>query len=209
MDAASALQRSAIAMHFAKHTKYASEQICKLMYFEPHPFFACRSIRSMHAQSPRNSLRLFMFRQCNNSNIHILHSNSAPSQRRRWFVILNGEKRREESRLWDFFWDTPAEYSIRVVGFLDERWSDQLGSITILSTESGKSGEKPVTTLTDTLVDQTALIGVLNCLYNNRYPMRLPAPSPNGCPNCCRNDYLRVSSCWDISSSSLRSNSIV
>jgi hypothetical protein len=26
-------------MHFAKHTEYASEQICQLMYFEPHPFF--------------------------------------------------------------------------------------------------------------------------------------------------------------------------
>ena len=31
------LQHSVIAMHFAKHTKYASEQICKLMYFEPYP----------------------------------------------------------------------------------------------------------------------------------------------------------------------------
>jgi hypothetical protein len=58
-------------MHFAKHTEYASEQICQLMYFEPHPFFldaaqsftvakaklspsirSMPSIRTLHAKHP-------------------------------------------------------------------------------------------------------------------------------------------------------------
>ena len=36
-------------MHFAKHTEYASEQTCKLVYFEPHPSL---SIRSLNAACP-------------------------------------------------------------------------------------------------------------------------------------------------------------
>ena len=41
-----------IAMHFAKHTKYASEQICQASVLK-HAFFACRmpdaSMRSLYA----------------------------------------------------------------------------------------------------------------------------------------------------------------
>jgi hypothetical protein len=38
-------------MHFAEHTKYASEQICK------HPFFGCR-IRSLHAEASFSRCRI-------------------------------------------------------------------------------------------------------------------------------------------------------
>ena len=50
---ASVLQYSVIAMHFASEaSKYAS-------------------MRPLHAQSPRNSLRLFAFAQFDKHNIHI------------------------------------------------------------------------------------------------------------------------------------------
>jgi hypothetical protein len=60
--------------------------------------------------------------------------------------------------------DTPAGYRIRVEGPLDERWSDYLGGMTISS--ANRSGEPTVTTLTGELVDQAALMGVLNTVYD-------------------------------------------
>jgi hypothetical protein len=52
--------------------------------------------------------------------------------------------------------DSPAVYVIRVSGILDEKWSDYLGGITILEGE---------------LIDQAALLGVLNALYDYHYPL--------------------------------------
>jgi hypothetical protein len=59
---------------------------------------------------------------------------------------------------------TPARYRIRVKGTLDPSWSGRLGGMSITTTEQGN--EAPVTTLTGRLLDQAALLGVLNTLYD-------------------------------------------
>ena len=60
--------------------------------------------------------------------------------------------------------DKPATYRIKVQGYLDESWSDRLGGMTIVAETA--SGQAPVTTLIGALLDQAALMGILNCLYN-------------------------------------------
>jgi hypothetical protein len=59
---------------------------------------------------------------------------------------------------------TPAEYRIRVRGYLDSSSSDRLGGMSITTT--GQGDEAPVTTLVGLLLDQAALMGVLDTLYN-------------------------------------------
>lgn len=65
--------------------------------------------------------------------------------------------------------DIKAEYQIRVVGYLDESWSDRFSGMAILQCETGRP--KPETTLIGPLADQAALFGVLNALYNMRLPL--------------------------------------
>ena len=67
--------------------------------------------------------------------------------------------------------DQPAEYEICVAGMLDDSWSDRLGGLAIMCSNGGKKDEKPVTTLTGPLIDQAALFGVLNALYDMRLPL--------------------------------------
>ena len=63
----------------------------------------------------------------------------------------------------------PVACRIRVQGVLDQTWSDTMGGLTIsLDTESGAL---PVTTLTGELLDQAALMGVINHLYNLLLPL--------------------------------------
>jgi len=59
--------------------------------------------------------------------------------------------------------DQPASYQISVQGRIDSTMSDLLGGMTIspVTVES----DHPVTTLSGELVDQAALAGVLNMLY--------------------------------------------
>ena len=59
--------------------------------------------------------------------------------------------------------DIPARYRITVQGRIDSTMSDLLGGMTIspVTVES----DHPVTTLSGELVDQAALAGVLNMLY--------------------------------------------
>jgi hypothetical protein len=64
--------------------------------------------------------------------------------------------------------DTPATYRISVQGYLDESWSDRLGGVTITPS---KADEAPVTTLSGRLLDQAALFGVLNALYDLHLPL--------------------------------------
>jgi hypothetical protein len=59
--------------------------------------------------------------------------------------------------------DRPGNYRICVQGFLDESLSERLGGMRI-STSRGENKE-PVTTLFGLMVDQAALAGVLNTLY--------------------------------------------
>ena len=59
---------------------------------------------------------------------------------------------------------TPARYRIRVNGYLHPSWSDRLDGMSITTT--GEADEAPVTTLVGLLLDQAALMGVLDTLYN-------------------------------------------
>ncbi len=61
----------------------------------------------------------------------------------------------------------PADYEIIVQGTLDIGWSQRMSGMSI--TIAGGSGLTPKTTLRGTLVDQSALLGVLNTLHDLRY----------------------------------------
>jgi hypothetical protein len=63
----------------------------------------------------------------------------------------------------------PATYRVRVQGYLDESYSDQLGGVTI--TTIHEENEAPVTTLQGRMLDQAALAGVLDSLYSLRLPI--------------------------------------
>jgi hypothetical protein len=63
----------------------------------------------------------------------------------------------------------PATYRIRVRGYLDAGWSDRIGEMKI--TEShGPDGEAE-SVLVGRLLDQAALSGVLNTLYDLHLPL--------------------------------------
>ena len=61
-------------------------------------------------------------------------------------------------------------FEIRVVGHLDDGWSDWLGSMQVLTLESGE------TVLTGCLEDQAALMGVIDKLH--RLNLRLLSINP-------------------------------
>ena len=65
--------------------------------------------------------------------------------------------------------ECPAHYQILVQGRLDERWCNQLGGLTITPV-IGPTG-LPITHLSGEVLDQAALFGVLNTLYNLRLPL--------------------------------------
>jgi len=81
--------------------------------------------------------------------------------------------------------DRPATYQIKVLGLLDESWSDWAGGMTI-TIESEDDGP-PVTTLTGSL-DQAALQGLLRRLYSLGLPLVsvicLECCSENGSRSC-------------------------
>jgi hypothetical protein len=60
--------------------------------------------------------------------------------------------------------DERAFYQIRILGHLDESWSDHLSGMNI-SPVQGTTGS-PETLLIGDLADQAALMGVLNTLYD-------------------------------------------
>lgn len=64
--------------------------------------------------------------------------------------------------------DGPATYRIRVKGHLPESWSDRLGGM-VISFDS--RDEPPATILCGRLLDQAALLGVLNALYGLHLPL--------------------------------------
>jgi len=64
---------------------------------------------------------------------------------------------------------TPALYEIRVQGSFDTGWVDRMGE-TEVRVEAGPDGA-PVTVLTGHFVDQAALAGALNLLYDLGFPL--------------------------------------
>jgi hypothetical protein len=63
----------------------------------------------------------------------------------------------------------PATYRISIMGTLDKQWSDYCGGMTIEHTIVLQ--QYPVTILTGLLTDQSALVGVINTLYNLGCPI--------------------------------------
>ena len=75
----------------------------------------------------------------------------------------------EKSRAARLRMDGPATYRIIVQGGLDERWSGRLGGLEILVFYTEE--KSAVTKLSGELMDQAALFGVLNTLYELHLPL--------------------------------------
>ena len=65
--------------------------------------------------------------------------------------------------------ESPGRYQISIQGSLNADWSDRLGGLRIVTTPAPDG--KTVTTLSGEVVDQAVLLGVLNALYDLRYPL--------------------------------------
>ena len=65
--------------------------------------------------------------------------------------------------------NTTAIYRISIQGCLDTHWSDYLAGLQIDCT--AESTDHKITTLTGPLIDQAALLGVLNGLYTFGLPL--------------------------------------
>ena len=63
----------------------------------------------------------------------------------------------------------PSVYRIRVNGGLDQSWSDRLAGMTITTTGGRNTAESTV--LEGQLLDQAALTGILNTLYDLQLPL--------------------------------------
>jgi hypothetical protein len=74
--------------------------------------------------------------------------------------------------------NTQTVYRITIKGLLSEAWSDRLGGLQIVPARSADG--QSMTVLAGELVDQTALLGVLNTLYDLHLPIlsveSLPVP---------------------------------
>lgn len=62
-----------------------------------------------------------------------------------------------------------ASYRIQVQGSLDSNWSNRMGGLKIIVTTPEDT--LPYTTLSGDLIDQAALMGVLDTLYDLRMPI--------------------------------------
>jgi hypothetical protein len=69
----------------------------------------------------------------------------------------------------NFKFNSTASYRICVKGFLDESWSERFNGMKINNQVNGEFS--PMTALVGTLGDQTALIGVLNSIYELHLPV--------------------------------------
>ena len=57
----------------------------------------------------------------------------------------------------------PASYHISIQGHLPQSWRDRVGGMAVST--NGNSDQDPVTILSGQLLDQAALMGVLNTMY--------------------------------------------
>jgi hypothetical protein len=62
----------------------------------------------------------------------------------------------------------PARYRIQVQGWVDDRWADWLGGLTLV--REGE-GDLATTLLTGIVADQSALMGLLQQLCNLGFPV--------------------------------------
>ena len=68
----------------------------------------------------------------------------------------------------DIGFEYPLVYTIRVIGHLEKSWSKRLSGLNIQPSNATLANGKEISTLTGELIDQAALLGVLNALYNLR-----------------------------------------
>ena len=68
-------------------------------------------------------------------------------------------------------YNRPGIYVIRVAGALPPDWSDRLGGLTIVELGTARECDVPVSELSGSLADQSALCGVLFTLYDDRFPL--------------------------------------
>jgi hypothetical protein len=64
--------------------------------------------------------------------------------------------------------DNSAIYRIQIQGVLGTQWADYLGGLDISIDEDL---QPPVTTLSGQVIDQAALVGIINGLYDLGYPL--------------------------------------
>ncbi len=75
-----------------------------------------------------------------------------------------------DSQSWkNLKFEESASYRIRVQGHLDDSWSDRLGGMVI--TRAFTADKQPMTILIGKLLDQAALAGVMDALYNLHLPV--------------------------------------
>lgn len=67
--------------------------------------------------------------------------------------------------------DSGAYYSIQLQGVLDQGWADQFGELKVSTYRSVNNRQPPVTTVVGEVVDQAALAGFLDLVYNMRLPL--------------------------------------
>ena len=63
----------------------------------------------------------------------------------------------------------PATYQIRIKGRLEEYWSERLEGMRLMTSDQEEHVQ--ITELVGQLLDQAALLGVLNTLYDLRVPI--------------------------------------
>jgi len=78
--------------------------------------------------------------------------------------MTSDSSNREHLKIW-----APATYRIEVEGYVDESWSDSLGSMSM--TTRKREDQSTVTTLVGRVRDQAELSGVLNTLYELHLPI--------------------------------------
>ena len=64
--------------------------------------------------------------------------------------------------------DKPAPYRIEIQGVVDPKWADYLGGLDIAVE---RQRDPPITTLSGSVLDQAALMGILDSLYNLGFPI--------------------------------------
>lgn len=67
--------------------------------------------------------------------------------------------------------DSKAYYSIHLQGVLDQSWADQFGDLKVLTFPTSDAQRPPVTTIVGEVIDQAALAGFLNLVYDLGMPL--------------------------------------
>ena len=70
-----------------------------------------------------------------------------------------------------YAFDRPGNYRIRVLGYLDENFSERLGGLRISHCKL-KYNQEPITELVGQVRDQAELAGLLNSLYELHLTLR-------------------------------------